>query len=240
MRRLIQNRMPNMCTTLEGERCIFPFVYNGFTHYKCTYIDSSTPWCATAVDSINAEVITNNWGDCEVSTTSSCQTESIEVPTCTTTSGPRPGQSCVFPFRHLGIVYETCTNVGQSASWCSTSTTSLGTHIDGEYGFCPSTCPGATEACMDPQCGNTTGEPNVPAARTCISKPNGWGKCYVLCGPQCAENDGACVAKWARCKRCTSKNPSVEKSWCVSYCSHAPLECPASECHKCKDACDCV
>merc|ERR1712179_819592 len=53
MRRLIQNRMPNTCTTSEGERCIFPFVYNGVTHYKCTYSGSPTPWCATAVDRNN-------------------------------------------------------------------------------------------------------------------------------------------------------------------------------------------
>merc|ERR1712213_166722 len=139
----LEQRVPNTCTTLEGSTCIFPFVYNGATHFQCTYSDSPTPWCATAVDS-NNEVVTNGWGDCAVSTTSACQTESIEVPTCTTSSGPRPGQSCVFPFRHLGIVYNACTSVGQSAPWCSTSTTSAGTHIDGEYGFCPSTCPADT------------------------------------------------------------------------------------------------
>ena len=49
-----------------------------------------------------------------------------QVPTCTTSSGPRPGQSCVFPFRHLGIVYNACTSVGQAAPWCSTSTTRFG------------------------------------------------------------------------------------------------------------------
>merc|ERR1719295_901646 len=38
-------------------------------------------------------------------------------------------------------VPNSCTTLGQSAPWCSTSTTSAGTHIDGEYGFCPSTCP---------------------------------------------------------------------------------------------------
>merc|ERR1712012_1105352 len=132
-------RVPNSCSTLTGGVCVFPFIYNGVTHFQCTYTDSPTPWCATAVDS-SGVVVTNSWGDCEVSATSACQTESITVPTCTTTSGPRPGQSCVFPFRHLGIVYNSCTSVGQSAPWCSTSTTSAGTHIDGEYGFCPSTC----------------------------------------------------------------------------------------------------
>merc|ERR1712172_470063 len=133
-------RVPNSCATLTGSTCIFPFTYNGASHYQCTYTDSPTPWCATAVDSSRV-VVTNSWGDCEVSSTSACQTESITVPTCTTSSGPRPGQSCVFPFRHLGVVYNLCTSVGQSAPWCSTSTTSAGTHIDGEYGFCPSTCP---------------------------------------------------------------------------------------------------
>merc|ERR1719270_1392614 len=136
-------RVPNSCSTLAGGTCIFPFTYNGVTHFQCTYTDSPTPWCATAVDS-SGVVVTNSWGDCEVSATSASQTESITVPTCTTTSGPRPGQSCVFPFRPLGIVYNSCTSVGQSAPWCSTSTTSAGTHIDGEYGFCPSTCPADT------------------------------------------------------------------------------------------------
>merc|ERR1711953_783394 len=116
----LEQRVSNTCTTLSGSTCVFPFVYNGQTHFQCTYSDSPTPWCATAVDSNN------------------------QVPTCTTTSGPRPGQSCVFPFRHLGIVYTACTSVGEAAPWCSTSTTSAGTHIDGEYGFCPSTCPADT------------------------------------------------------------------------------------------------
>merc|ERR1711971_1181706 len=103
-------RVPNSCATLTGSTCIFPFTYNGATHYQCTYTDSPTPWCATAVDS-SGVVVTNSWGDCEVSATSACQTESITVPTCTTSSGPRPGASCVFPFRHLGVVYNSCTSL---------------------------------------------------------------------------------------------------------------------------------
>merc|ERR1712076_312571 len=161
----LEQRVPNTCTTLSGSTCVFPFVYNGATHFQCTYSDSPTPWCATAVDG-NNEVVTNGWGDCAVSATSACQTESIEVPTCTTSSGPRPGQSCVFPFRHLGIVYNACTSVGQAAPWCSTSTTSAGTHIDGEYGFCPSTCPSdTTSTALASSLSSTTG-PHTSSAPT--------------------------------------------------------------------------
>merc|ERR1712004_712936 len=70
----LEQRVPNTCTTLAGSTCVFPFVYNGQTHFQCTYSDSPTPWCATAVDS-NNQVVTNGWGDCAVSATSACQTE---------------------------------------------------------------------------------------------------------------------------------------------------------------------
>merc|ERR1711953_900463 len=160
----LEQRVPNTCTTLSGSTCVFPFVYNGQTHFQCTYSDSPTPWCATAADS-NNEVVTNGWGDCAVSATSACQTESIEVPTCTTSSGPRPGQSCVFPFRHLGIVYTACTSVGEAAPWCSTSTTSAGTHIDGEYGFCPSTCPSDTSSTAT----TTTTTTTTPTSPTTVT-----------------------------------------------------------------------
>merc|ERR1712056_161542 len=73
----LEQRVPNTCTTLSGSTCVFPFVYNGQTHFQCTYSDSPTPWCATAVDS-NNQVVTNGWGDCAVSATSACQTESIQ------------------------------------------------------------------------------------------------------------------------------------------------------------------
>merc|ERR1712107_558288 len=192
-------RVPNSCSTLSGGTCVFPFIYNGVTHFQCTYTDSPTPWCATAVDS-SGVVVTNSWGDCEVSATSACQTESITVPTCTTTSGPRPGQSCVFPFRHLGIVYNSCTSVGQSAPWCSTSTTSAGTHIDGEYGFCPSTCPTDSTASVT----TTTSTSCIPGStfpqdcNVCVCDPlgvpvcttNSCGTCSAVSGPA---TGSACV-----------------------------------------------
>merc|ERR1712193_560253 len=81
----LEQRVPNTCTTLSGSTCIFPFVYNGATHFQCTYSDSPTPWCATAVDS-NNEVVTNGWGDCAVSATSGLST-TLAPPL----DKPRPG-----------------------------------------------------------------------------------------------------------------------------------------------------
>merc|ERR1712107_310762 len=58
----LEQRIPNSCNTRQGETCVFPFSYQGVTHYQCTYSDSPTPWCATQTDSSGA-VVTNKWGD---------------------------------------------------------------------------------------------------------------------------------------------------------------------------------
>ena len=55
---LSQLRTPTTCTTTSGKSCIFPFTLDEVEYYECTYAKSSTPWCATAVDSQGA-VITN-------------------------------------------------------------------------------------------------------------------------------------------------------------------------------------
>merc|ERR1712038_856498 len=135
-------RVPNPCNTQEGTQCIFPFTYLGVEYYKCTYAASPVPWCATMVDS-NGTVVTNKWGDCSNTALSSCPVESITVPSCVTAGGPQDNMPCVFPFRHLGITYTSCTTTGKDMAWCSTNTTSAGEHVEGNYGYCPSTCPGA-------------------------------------------------------------------------------------------------
>ena len=71
-------RIPNSCSTQAGTSCVFPFIYSGVTHYQCTYADSPTPWCATGVDSTGT-VVTNSWGDCDVSSTSSCQVSALSI-----------------------------------------------------------------------------------------------------------------------------------------------------------------
>jgi len=141
----ISNRIPTLCTTLDGDRCIFPFVYKNVTHLRCTYADSPTPWCATRVDQQSNEVITNRWGDCLLSSQrSSCPAETLNLPSCTTVSGPDTGKSCIFPFRHNGVTYKKCTSAGLDQAWCSTKVNSNGEHIGGQgfYGICPTSCPG--------------------------------------------------------------------------------------------------
>merc|ERR1712226_1424934 len=129
-------RIPNSCSTLSGSSCVFPFSYAGVTHYQCTYTDSPVPWCATATNT-DGSVVTNSWGDCAISSSSSCTSESLTITPCTTTSGA----ACQFPFRYNGVVYTECATVDQSGPWCSTSITAAGEHIAGQEGSCPSTCP---------------------------------------------------------------------------------------------------
>lgn len=55
----VSSRACEGCLTVEGERCVFPFVYNDKIYTSCaTTADRPTQWCATGS---NAET---NWGVC--------------------------------------------------------------------------------------------------------------------------------------------------------------------------------
>merc|ERR1712110_160395 len=131
----LQQRVPNSCSTTTGSPCVFPFTYGGQEYTQCTYADSPLPWCPTATQA-DGSVITNSWGDCDVtSSTTSCQAESLSLASCSTPAG-----DCVFPFRHDGVVYQSCTTVDTGISWCSTATTTQGDHVVGSEGVCPASC----------------------------------------------------------------------------------------------------
>jgi len=134
--RIPSSRIPNSCSTLSGSSCVFPFSYQGVTHHQCTYTDSPVPWCATATNT-DGSVVTNSWGDCQISSTSSCTSESLSITPCTTTTGA----TCQFPFRYNGVVYSQCATVDQPGPWCSTTVTAAGEHVPGNEGTCPATCP---------------------------------------------------------------------------------------------------
>merc|ERR1712106_393056 len=119
----------------------------------------------------------NRWGDCETSSLSSCQEETISVPTCTTDSGPYSAQACVFPFRYNGVTYDSCTTQDKSAAWCSTNTTLAGTHIPGYFGYCPSSCPGAEGSSCTP------GTSYTVDCNTCVCGADGAPVCTTnVCG----------------------------------------------------------
>ena len=79
-------RVPTACSTDTGAQCVFPFSYQGVTHYQCTFADSpASAWCATMTDPSGA-VVTNKWGDCDITATSTCQQESATSTTTSSTS----------------------------------------------------------------------------------------------------------------------------------------------------------
>merc|ERR1712183_308276 len=162
--RIPHSRIPNSCSTLSGSSCVFPFSYGGVTHYQCTYTDSPVPWYATATNT-DGSVVTNSWGDCAISSSSSCTSESLTITPCTTTAGA----ACQFPFRYKGVVYTECATVDQSGPWCSTSITAAGEPIAGSEGFCPSTCPvvgGSTGGSTSTPC--TPGTSFTVDCNTCV------------------------------------------------------------------------
>merc|ERR1719222_1271740 len=166
----LNTRIPNACSTLTGDKCVFPFTYQGVEYYRCTYADSPTPWCATQVDSTGV-VVTNKWGDCDTGSLSSCQPETISLPSCTTQSGPYPNQACVFPFRYNGVTYTSCTTQDKSDAWCSTNTTLAGTHVPGYYGLT-----GSQNSC-------TPGTSYTVDCNTCVCGADGVPVCTsTVCG----------------------------------------------------------
>merc|ERR1712013_98298 len=109
----------------EGAFCN---VYNSCT----TAGGFSQPWCATTT---NSYYINSHWGNCA----SNCpgvnsETEPEEV--CMTESGATPNLPCVFPFRHWGKTYWTCTTDGDKKPWCSTKVDRYGNHQLGNWGDC--------------------------------------------------------------------------------------------------------
>ena len=42
----------------------------------------------------------------------------VHLAGCRTTSGPKPGEMCVFPFKYKGVEYDGCTDVEKGVPWC--------------------------------------------------------------------------------------------------------------------------
>merc|ERR1712055_820870 len=122
---------PSKCMTtsgaVSGAECQFPFVFQGQVYNSCTTAGGfSQPWCSTGSNAYR------QWGYCA----SSCTAAAEESKVCTTESGATPNLPCVFPFRHWGKTYWTCTTDGDKKPWCSTKVDRFGNHQLGNWGDC--------------------------------------------------------------------------------------------------------
>jgi len=122
---------PSKCITtsgaVSGAECQFPFVFQGQVYNSCTTAGGfSQPWCSTGSNAYR------QWGYCA----SSCTAAAEESKVCTTESGATPNLPCVFPFRHWGKTYWTCTTDGDKKPWCSTKVDRFGNHQLGNWGDC--------------------------------------------------------------------------------------------------------
>lgn len=70
---------------------------------------------------------------------------------CVTVGGPKPNLPCRFPFTFQSKSYTSCTAVTDPDGrfWCSTLTRS-GTHVQGNWGYCPDNCAPATSPITRP------------------------------------------------------------------------------------------
>ena len=63
--------------------CVFPFVYRNILYTRCTSVDHSRPWCATAVDPFG-RFLNDQWGNCDLSVCDvegeRCQLHALDAP----------------------------------------------------------------------------------------------------------------------------------------------------------------
>merc|ERR1712007_86777 len=113
---------------------------------SCTPGTFTTVDCNTCVCNSIGQYVCSTL-TCTGTTTTTTTTTTAAPSTCSVSSGPAAGQSCVFPFTYGGTTFSGCAEwvyggEHQGKLWCSTKVDSTGTHVNGEgnYGFCSSTC----------------------------------------------------------------------------------------------------
>ncbi|KAL7641971.1 UNVERIFIED_CONTAM: hypothetical protein RMT77_007845 [Armadillidium vulgare] len=105
--------------TITGVDCKFPYRYRGEWYYGCTSSGYHRPWCAT---STNAQNLITSWGVC----VADLGMKKVVVT--------YKGEVCVFPFKHRGKEYTSCTRKDRGRPWCATKLDNYGQAIS--WGYC--------------------------------------------------------------------------------------------------------
>jgi hypothetical protein len=116
--------IPTFGGTAGGEKCAFPFEFEGVEYDGCIMGKLGQPWCATRPGDFNTH---GKWGNCKF--------PCVIAIGARTYGGNAHGASCVFPFTYDGVQYYGCTSVGQDPLWCATE---LGEPYRWGYCDCPS------------------------------------------------------------------------------------------------------
>eukprot|EP00747_Dinoflagellata_sp_TGD_P005628 gnl/TRDRNA2_/TRDRNA2_114565_c1_seq1.p1 gnl/TRDRNA2_/TRDRNA2_114565_c1~~gnl/TRDRNA2_/TRDRNA2_114565_c1_seq1.p1 ORF type:complete len:744 (-),score=13.17 gnl/TRDRNA2_/TRDRNA2_114565_c1_seq1:11-2182(-) len=130
------------CYTQGLVACVFPFVFADKIHNSCTSESWTSSWCGTT--SVVTADSPTGWGECS----SGCP--GYVVPTIPVSGAPASCATtdlvpCSFPFVFDGVVYNMCTALSWTASWCGTMsvvTTGPAAGPKVGWGECMDTCPG--------------------------------------------------------------------------------------------------
>merc|ERR1712215_616675 len=157
--------------------------------------------------------------DTTTATTTTQQPTTTTPGACLTEGGNIVGAPCVFPFRHRGVTYTSCTYAGGfDKPWCSTATDRRGNHILGNYGDCNSACPaeqGATTTTT------TTTSCKAMSGTTCVFPFIYKGRVHNSCTYAGGFNKPWCSTRndfWGRPREgfwgdCDTATCSVESIW---------------------------
>merc|ERR1711937_140097 len=116
--------------TVEGDACVFPFVYRGLSYDECIKSSHDASWCSTTSN----YDYDKKWGMCKKEQPVLMFSDNSQVGHSGMTYGGNANlKNCVFPFQYNGETHYKCIDSSPTKSWCSV-TDDYGR--DKMWGFC--------------------------------------------------------------------------------------------------------
>eukprot|EP01006_Ploeotia_vitrea_P001939 TRINITY_DN106010_c0_g1_i1.p1 TRINITY_DN106010_c0_g1~~TRINITY_DN106010_c0_g1_i1.p1 ORF type:complete len:541 (-),score=32.80 TRINITY_DN106010_c0_g1_i1:294-1916(-) len=124
---------PAICHTTNGQRCSFPFKYEGQMYNGCiSTADQPIPFCVT---DRSAPFEDTGVDGCDYGCPMECVAQRANVPEVRT-------EPCVFPFFYESVEYHSCIiSEAGAAPWCPLQVTIGDQWVEGlPWGYCGATC----------------------------------------------------------------------------------------------------